>query len=102
MQRTAPETGIRIAIVNEVPAFQADAASGVVPLALKLAGQNETFAVCYATEASLFQLGGAPAVVCGPGNIAQAHTPNEFLRIDELEKCLAFLASVADWAHAGV
>jgi acetylornithine deacetylase len=98
MQRTAPETGIAIAITNEVPAFQADAASGIVPLAMKLAEQNETFAVCYATEASLFQLGGAPSVVCGPGNIAQAHTPNEFLHIAELERCLAFLARVADWA----
>ncbi len=80
MQRAAPETGIAIDIVNEVPAFQADPKSGIVPLALKLAGQNDTFAVCYATEASLFQIGGAPSVVIGPGNIAQAHTPNEFLR----------------------
>ena len=79
---------------------EADAKSGLVPLALKLAGQNETFAVCYATEASLFQVGGAPSVVIGPGNIAQAHTPNEFLAVAELEKCLAFLARVADWAAA--
>ena len=43
-----------------MPAFEADAKSGIVPLALKLAGQNETFAVSYATEASLFQVGGAP------------------------------------------
>jgi len=98
MQRAAPETGIGIDITNEVPAFQADSGSGIVPLALKLAGQNETFAVCYATEASLFQAGGAPAVVCGPGNIAQAHTPNEFIGVAELEKCLRFLGRLADWA----
>jgi acetylornithine deacetylase len=102
MQRAAPETGIRIEITNEVPAFQADATSGIVPLALNLAEQNETFAVCYATEASLFQVGGAPSVVIGPGDIAQAHTPNEFLRVAELEKCLRFLARVADWAETGV
>jgi acetylornithine deacetylase len=100
MQRLAPETGIDIVIANEVPAFQADAKSGIVPLALKLAGQNETFAVCYATEASLFQGGGAPSVVIGPGNIAQAHTPNEFIDVAELEKCLAFLTRVADWAES--
>ncbi|MBX9590392.1 MAG: acetylornithine deacetylase [Hyphomonadaceae bacterium] len=100
MQRHAPETGIRIEIGNEVPAFEADPKSAIVPLALKLADQNETFAVCYATEASLFQIGGAPAVVIGPGNIAQAHTPNEFLPVAELEKCLAFLGRVADWAEA--
>ena len=98
MQQQASETGIAIEIGNEVPAFEADAKSGVVPLALKLADQNETFAVCYATEASLFQLGGAPSIVIGPGDIAQAHTPNEFLEVAELEKCIAFLGRLADWA----
>jgi acetylornithine deacetylase len=99
MRRIAPETGVSIDLTNEVPAFQADAASGAVPLALKLAEQNATFAVCYATEASLFQAGGAPAVVCGPGDIAQAHTPNEFVEVAELEKCLGFLARLANWAQ---
>jgi acetylornithine deacetylase len=99
MQQAAPETGISIEITNEVPPFQADASSGIVPLALKLARQNETFAVCYATEASLFQDGGAPSVVCGPGNIAQAHTPDEYLDVVELEKCLSFLARMADQAE---
>ena len=100
MLRVAPEAGIEITITNQVPAFGADAKSGIVPLALKLAGQNETFAVSYATEAGLFQLGGAPSVVCGPGNIAQAHTPNEFVRVEELDKCLRFLGRLADWAEA--
>jgi acetylornithine deacetylase len=99
MLRTAPEAGIEITITNQVPAFGADTASGIVPLALKLAGQNETFAVSYATEAGLFQLGGAPSVVCGPGNIAQAHTPNEFVRVAELDKCLGFIERLADWAE---
>ena len=99
MRRAAPETGIEIEIGNQVPAFEADSKSGLVPLALKLAGQNETFGVCYATEASLFQVHGAPSVVIGPGDIAQAHTPNEFVHVSELEKCLAFLRRVADWAR---
>jgi acetylornithine deacetylase len=99
MQRAAPDTGVRIDLVNQVPAFVADPGSEIVPLTLKLAGQNDTFAVCYATEASLFQGGGAPSVVIGPGDIAQAHTANEFVRVSELEKCLAFLARLADWAE---
>jgi acetylornithine deacetylase len=99
MRHAAPEAAIDIEIANEVPPFQADAASGIVPLALKLARQNDTHAVSYATEASLFQAGGAPAVVCGPGDIAQAHTPDEYIETAELEKCLAFLGRVADWAE---
>jgi acetylornithine deacetylase len=99
MRQAAPEAGVSVDLTNEVPPFQADRASPGVPLVLKLAQQNETFAVCYATEASLFQRGGAPAVVCGPGQIAQAHTPDEYVEIGELEKCLAFLARLADWAE---
>jgi acetylornithine deacetylase len=99
MLRVAPDADIEITITNEVPPFAADTRSGVVPLALKLAGQNETFAVSYATEAGLFQSGGAPAVVCGPGHIAQAHTPNEFVHVTELEKCLRFLSRLGDWAQ---
>ena len=100
MRQAAPEAAIDIEIANEVPPFQADAASGIVPLALKLARQNDTYAVSYATEASLFQAGGAPSVVCGPGDIAQAHTPDEYIETAELEKCLAFLGRVAEWAEA--
>jgi acetylornithine deacetylase len=95
----APEAGIKIAITNRVPAFAADTRSGIVPLALQLNGQNETFAVSYCTEAGLFQDGGAPAVVIGPGHIAQAHTVNEFIEAAELEKCLKFLERLADWAE---
>jgi acetylornithine deacetylase len=98
MQHAAPETSISIDIVNEVPAFLADPKSGIVPLAQKLAQTNGTFGVCYATEASLFQNGGAPSVVIGPGDIAQAHTPNEFVAVAELERCMAFLDRLGDWA----
>ena len=100
MRRLAPEAEISIRATNQVAAYAADTASGIVPLTLKLAGQNKTCAVSYCTEAGLFQGGGAPAIVCGPGNIAQAHTANEFLSLDELEKCLLFLGRLADWAEA--
>ncbi|MEX2453823.1 MAG: M20/M25/M40 family metallo-hydrolase [Rhodospirillaceae bacterium] len=43
------------------------------------------------TEASLFARAGLPAVVCGPGDIAQAHQPDEFVALSQLESCLAFL-----------
>ena len=100
MRAVAPEADIEITRTNEVPAFAAEAGSDALTLALNLAGQNETFAVSYATEASLFHKAGAPSVVCGPGDIAQAHTANEWIEIAELEKCVAFLGRLADWAEA--
>ena len=100
MQRIAPEAAITIRQTNAVPPFGADRSSEVVALALNLAQQNETFAVSYATEAGLFQDASAPSVVCGPGDIAQAHTANEWIAGNELEKCMAFLGRLADWAES--
>jgi acetylornithine deacetylase len=100
MQRTAPEAAISIRRANQVPPFSADPTSDIVALALKLAHENQTSAVSYATEAGLFQGGGVPAVVCGPGDIAQAHTADEWIAVSEIERCLGFLDRLAAWAEA--
>jgi acetylornithine deacetylase len=100
MTARAPEAGIAIEVANHVPPFAAVAHSEAVALALQLTGRNETRAVSYATEAGLFQDAGAPAVVCGPGSIAQAHTANEWIATAELDRCMAFLARLGDWAEA--
>jgi acetylornithine deacetylase len=101
MRRVAPEAGIDIAIANQVPPFSAGSASEAVALALNLAGQNETHAVSYATEAGLFQEAGSPAVVIGPGDIAQAHAADEWIASEQIDKCMAFLARLGEWAERG-
>lgn len=99
MRRIAPEADISIRQANNVPPFTADPSAEVVALVLRLLGQNRTHAVSYGTEAGLFQDAGVPAVVCGPGSISEAHTANEWIAASELEKCSAFLTSLADWAE---
>ena len=64
-------------------------------LALSLTGQNASEAVSYATEAGIFQEAGIPAVICGPGFIREAHKPDEWVAISEIEACSAFLAKLA-------
>jgi acetylornithine deacetylase len=100
MRAVAPEAGISIRRTNAVPPFGADRTSEVVALALKLTGQNETHAVSYATEAGLFQDASSPAVVCGPGDIAQAHTADEWIAETEIAKCMGFLERLGNWAEA--
>lgn len=99
MRRVAPEARITIRQINRVPPFSAHANSEVLALALRLAEANETCAVSYATEAGLFQDAGAPSIVCGPGDIAQAHTANEWIAKSELDKCMGFLRRLGDWAE---
>lgn len=100
MRAIWPNCNIVTENVGILPPFSSEGDAEATSLALKLMGQNETFAVPYGTEATHFQAAGCSSVVCGPGNIAQAHQPNEFVEIVELDKCLSYLGRVADWAEA--
>ena len=100
MRRIAPEATISIVRANNVPPFGVSAESEIVALTLKLAGQNKTHGVSYATEAGLFQDAGSQAIVCGPGDIAQAHAANEWLARDQLTKCMGFLKRLGDWTES--
>ena len=99
MRAVHPDCNIETTAVGILPPFSSGKDSAATSLALKLAGQNETFAVPYGTEASHFEAGGSSTVVIGPGSIDQAHQPNEFVEIAELERCVAFLGKVVDWAE---
>jgi acetylornithine deacetylase len=100
MRRVAPKTSIETAVRSAVPAFQAPAGSDAVALALQLTGSNRTRAVSYATEAGLFEAAGAPAVICGPGSVAQAHAADEFVSAEQLQTCLALLDRLAQQMSA--
>jgi len=99
MRAVSPDCNIETKVIGVLPPFSSGERSEATTLALKLAGQNETFAVSYGTEASHFEASGSSTVVIGPGSIDQAHQPNEFVEIAELEKCLDFLGKVAAWAE---
>ncbi|MFO1170462.1 MAG: acetylornithine deacetylase [Hyphomicrobiaceae bacterium] len=96
MRRVAVDAAIETVHANTVPSFYSGEGSEAVSLALRLAEQNETYAVSYGTEAGLFQGAGSPSVIIGPGDIAQAHRPDEFVAISELDRCLGFLERLVD------
>ena len=100
MRAVHPDCAITTELLGLMPAFLSGEGSPATTLALKLAGQNAIHTVSYGTEASHFHAAGCSAVVCGPGDIAQAHQPNEFIEMAELDNCMAFLLRVRDWAAA--
>jgi acetylornithine deacetylase len=91
MHELSPETGVRTDRTNVVPGLRPEPDSPAENLALHLAEANGTEAVSYCTEAGLFQEIGIPAIICGPGSIEQAHKPDEFIAISEMEKCETFM-----------
>ncbi len=79
----------------DVPGLAAEPGSPAATLALQLARANATVAASFATEAGHFQRAGLPTVVCGPGSIAQAHKPDEYVAVEQLRRCLGFLFDVS-------
>ncbi|WP_054285775.1 acetylornithine deacetylase [Gulbenkiania mobilis] len=96
MQAVAPEAGIRFEPLVHCPAFEAEEGSAVLKYLEALGGATSGQAVAYATEAGLFQEAGMPAVVLGPGSIRQAHRPDEYIEIAQLEACVDWLGRLAE------
>jgi acetylornithine deacetylase len=93
MRKRHPDCGIDFEEILDYPALDTGADATIVTLAKQLAGRNDHAKVAFGTEASLFvSMADVPSVVVGPGSIAQAHTPDEFVEMSQLESCGAFVA----------
>lgn len=82
--RVGPD--VTFAPLSAYPAMALDVADPLVGLLSDLTGQAPQAAVSFGTEAGLYQAAGIPSVVCGPGDIARAHRPEEFITTAELEE----------------
>jgi acetylornithine deacetylase len=95
MKAVAPEAGFRFETICEIPSFLGSAADGVTRLAQRLSGEQRTTLVAFGTEAGIFKNAGIPTVVCGPGSITQAHQPDEYVSLEQLARCEAFMRGLA-------
>lgn len=95
MQAVAPEAGFRFETICEIPSFLANAQDPITRLAQLLSGQGGTTQVAFGTEAGIFKQSGISAVVCGPGSIAQAHQPDEYVSLAQLAQCEVFMQRLA-------
>jgi acetylornithine deacetylase len=86
----APEGGVTVTRRSSTPGLELDRASAAETLVRALTGDNDTHAASYAAEAGLFQHAGVPAVLCGPGSIEQAHQPDEWIEISQIEEGARF------------
>jgi acetylornithine deacetylase len=85
------ETKLEVA----VPGLAPEPGSFAETFTLRLAGKNQTQTVPFGTEAGHYQAAGIPTVVCGPGSIDQAHQPDEYITLDQLEAGAAFMRRLA-------
>lgn len=91
MQAVRPEASIEIKRLFGSKGLTPEENGRADALARQLTGDNGSHVVSYGTEAGYFQARGMSAVVCGPGNIEQAHKPDEFITLAEFDKGVDFM-----------
>ncbi len=99
MKAVDAAAGFRFETLCAVPSFLARDDEAAVHLAQRLGGENRKTLVAFGTEAGLFHGAGISTVVCGPGSVDQAHQPDEFVSLEQLARCEAFLRALAS-AHS--
>lgn len=99
MKRKHRSASIVTRLTNSVPPLMGDEERLPEVLAMQLAMSNSVLTASYTTEAGHFRSIGTPTIVCGPGDITQAHKPDEFIDRSELEKCVKFLSRLGQYCE---
>jgi acetylornithine deacetylase len=100
MQAVDPQSGIDLVWASQTVGLAASETDAIVRWAMQLSKQATVGKVSYGTEAGLFQKMGVPTVICGPGDIAEAHRPNEFVALEQLAQCEAFMNRILETGYA--
>ncbi len=96
-----PETGLVIQRRSHTPPLAPEPGGAAELLARRLAGDNgPSRVVSYAAEAGQFQGAGFSTVICGPGSIDQAHQPDEFVEVSQVQRGAAFMARLVECLSA--
>ncbi|MDG1377864.1 MAG: acetylornithine deacetylase [Yoonia sp.] len=96
MKAIRPEAGITANQYFELTGLVPENMGRAEEIARRLTGDNGTHVVSYGAEAGQFQERGYSAVICGPGDIAQAHQPNEFITVDQFQQGEDFIARLIE------
>ena len=100
MRRTDPATGISFETKAEIPGLNTTEEAQLTRLAQDLSRNKSAAKVAYATEGGLFQRAGIPAIICGPGSIAQAHKPDEYVTLEQVALCESFMERLLEQLSA--
>ena len=90
-----PGVGARTEVLADAPTLAPEVDGLAEALAKRLLSTNETHAVAFAAEAGQFQRAGLSTVLVGPGSIEQAHKADEYVELEQLARCDAFLRRLA-------
>ena len=96
MHAVNANTGFDFEVTTSMPGLSLGADHELTTIVKQLTGSNSTGKVSYGTEGGYYQGAGIPTIVCGPGHIAQAHQPDEWIAQEQLDACDAFIRRLVD------
>jgi acetylornithine deacetylase len=103
MRGDFPEAAIQVERLWDYPGLGTPSDAAVVQFVKGLTGANGTIKVAYGTEGGLFSKSlGIPTVICGPGSMAQGHKPDEYVSLEQVERCESMLNALAVRLEAGL
>jgi acetylornithine deacetylase len=96
MRAVSAETYVEFDPLSTLPGMDTPDGSEIARIAHRCNGHAEVGKVSFGTEAALFQGAEIATVICGPGHIEQAHQPNEWVSLEQLARCEAFMRRLAE------
>ena len=96
MKKIDPSCGFSYEVTLNMPRLSLAPDHELTGIVKQLTGSNSTGKVSYGTEAGFYQEFAIPTIVCGPGDIAQAHTPDEWIAQSQLDECDLFIRRLVD------
>ncbi len=100
MRAVAPECDIIFSTLSRYPALETQPAAALDAILAMLPPPAALQTVAFGTEGGLFQQHGVPTLVCGPGAMDQGHKPDEFITLEQLQACDAFMLRLCHWLQA--
>ncbi len=91
----AERAGVESQWLSTYPPLALESGDPLAGMMSEVSGHDPVAAVSFGTEAGLFQKAGIPSIICGPGDMARAHRPEEYLTVAELEACHAMILNFA-------
>lgn len=94
MRAVCPQARIDLEAISEIENFEPAAQNEAKDILAELTGSSESDLVSFGTEAGIYQSMGMNVAVCGPGSIVQAHKPDEYVTMEQMDSCLKMLGGL--------
>lgn len=96
----AQRSAVHFQPLSHYPGLLSDPQSAFARGLASWCGSADFSTVAFGTEGGLFDEAGVATLICGPGSMAQGHKADEFITIEQTERCMAMLGNLCDWMCA--